>query len=65
MAKDQKPFEESSRFAKQSMDQARGAVDAYFDALRSMVLSYPTGGTELGEKFKSYAEKNVATTTTM
>jgi hypothetical protein len=62
MAKDQKPVEELSGIAEQTMEQARGSVDVYFDILKRMVSSYPTGGTELGEKLKSYAEKNVATT---
>jgi hypothetical protein len=62
MAKDQKPVEELSGIAKQSMDQARGAVDVYFDALEHLVSAYPTGGTAVGEKLKSYAEKDVATT---
>jgi hypothetical protein len=30
MAKDQKPAEELSGFAKQTMEQARSAVDTYF-----------------------------------
>ena len=61
MAKDQKP-EELSGIAKQSIEQARGAVDIYFDTLKRAVSSYPTGGTEFGEKLKSHAERNVSTT---
>ena len=38
------------------------AVDIYFDYLKKTISSTPSGGTELGEKLKSYAEKNVATT---
>jgi hypothetical protein len=44
------------------MEQARGAVDVYFDYLKKAISSAPSGGTELGEKLKSYAEKNVSTT---
>ena len=62
MAKDQKPVEELSGFAKQYIEQARGAMDIYFDTLKKAVSSYPTGGTEFGEKLKSYAERNVSTT---
>jgi hypothetical protein len=62
MAKDQKPAEDLSGIAKQSIEQARGAVDIYFDMLKKAVSSYPTGGTEFGEKLKGYAERNVSTT---
>jgi hypothetical protein len=62
MAKDQKPAEELSGIVKQSIEQARGAVDIYFDTFKKTVSSYPTGGTEFGERLKSYAERNVSTT---
>ena len=58
MAKDQKPVEELSGIA----EQARGAVDVYFDYLKEAISSIPSAGTELGEKLMSYAEKNVTTT---
>jgi hypothetical protein len=50
------------RNPKQTMEQARGAVDVYFDYLKKAISSTPSGGTELGEMLKSYAEKNVITT---
>jgi len=62
MAKDQKSPEELSGFAKQTMEQARGAVDTYFDYVRKAISSTPSGGTEFGEKLKSCAEANLATT---
>ena len=62
MAKDRKPAEELSAFANQGMAQARNAVDTYFDYLKTAVSSTPSGGTEFGEKLKSYAEANLATT---
>jgi hypothetical protein len=62
MAKDQKPVEELSGMAKQTIEQARSAVDIYFDTLKRAVSSCPAGGTEFGEKLKSYAERNVVTT---
>jgi hypothetical protein len=62
MAKDRKPAEELSGLAEQTMEQARTAVDTYFDYLKKAISSTPSGGTELGEKLKSYAEKNVSTT---
>ncbi len=62
MAKDQKPAEELSGIAKQTMEQARAAVDTYFDFLKKTVSATPSGGTEFGEKLKSYTEANLATT---
>jgi hypothetical protein len=62
MAKDQRPIEEMSGFATQTMEQARNAVDIYFDYLKRAVSSAPSGGTEYGEKLKSCAEANLATT---
>jgi len=62
MAKDRKPAEELSAFANQGMEQARNAVDTYFDYLKRAISSTPSGGTEFGEKLKSYAEANLATT---
>ena len=62
MAKDRKPAEELSAFANQGMEQARNAVDTYFDYLKRTVSSTPSGGTDFGEKLKSCAEANLATT---
>ena len=62
MAKDRKPAEELSAFANQGMEQARNAVDTYFDYLKRAISSTPSGGTEFGEKLKSYAEANLSTT---
>jgi hypothetical protein len=62
MAKDRKPAEELSGLAEKTMEQARTAVDTYFDYLKKSISSTPSGGTEFGEKLKSYAEANVATT---
>jgi hypothetical protein len=41
-------------------EQARGAIDSYFDFLHKGIVSIPTGGTPFGEKLKSYSEKNIA-----
>jgi hypothetical protein len=41
------------------MAQTRGALDTYFGFIQKAISSYPSGGTELGEMLKSYAEKNV------
>jgi hypothetical protein len=62
MAKDRNPVEEMSGFATQTMEQARNALDIYFDYLKRAVSSAPSGGTEYGEKLKSCAEANLTTT---
>ncbi len=62
MAKDRKPADELTGLVEQTMEQARAAVDTYFDFLKKAVSSTPSGGTEFGEKLKSYAEANLATT---
>jgi hypothetical protein len=71
MAKDTKPFEDFSanaeravqqteRAARQTVEQARGALDHYFDFMQKAVSSFPSGGTEFGEKLKSYTEENIS-----
>jgi hypothetical protein len=42
--------------------QALGAADTYFDFLNKTISSFPSGGTEFGEKLKTFAEKNIAAT---
>jgi hypothetical protein len=44
------------------MAPAYWAMDYYFDNLKRIVSSAPSGGTELGEKIKNYAEKNLSAT---
>src|SRR5271154_7619475 len=53
---------QAKRAVEQTKEQVLGAVDNYFNFLQKTISSYPTGGTELGEKIKSYAEKNIAAT---
>jgi hypothetical protein len=60
MAKDAKPFEGLNANAKQTMATAYWAMDYYFDNLRKIVSSAPSGGTDFGEKLKGYAEENIA-----
>jgi hypothetical protein len=66
MEKDPKSLEKLNEQAKQAIDQTKeqvlGAVDNYFNFLQKTVSSYPSGGTEFGEKLKSYAAKNIAAT---
>jgi hypothetical protein len=65
MAKDTKPLEEwnanAQRTLEQTMEHTRGVLGQYFKFLEQTLSSYPSGGTEFGEKLKSYAEKNIAT----
>ncbi len=66
MAKDRNPLEDLNSQTMHAVDQTKqqvlGAVDNYFNFLQQTVSSFPSGGTDLGEKLKSYAEKNVAAT---
>jgi hypothetical protein len=41
-------------------DEVRGSVDKYFDFLQKTISSYRLEGTEIGEKVKAGAEKNIA-----
>jgi hypothetical protein len=59
MAKDQRPGEEFSAMAEQTKEQALAAADNYFGFLKKTISSYPSGGTEFGDSFKSYAERNI------
>ena len=66
MAKDPKPlselYEKATDSVEQTKEQVLGAVDQYFKFLLQTISSYPSGGTDLGENLKSYAEKNIAAT---
>ena len=61
MARERKPMEDLNAQAKQAVEetkeQALGAADTYFDFLYKTVASFPSGGTDFGEKLKGYAEK--------
>jgi hypothetical protein len=64
MANDPRPMEGLNAGANQAVEQIKQqvlvAVDAYFNLLRKTISSYPSGGTDAGEKLKCYTEKNVA-----
>jgi hypothetical protein len=66
MASDQKPQPnfntEGQLGAEQMREQTRNAIDTYFGYLRQSVASVPSGGTDVGEKIKSYAEQNITAT---
>ena len=53
---------EAQRIVEQTMEQARSAVDNYFTFVQKIISSYASGGTELGEKLKCSARKNLAVT---
>jgi len=53
---------DAQRAVEKTMEQARWAVDSYFIFVQKIISSYPSGGTELGEKLKSCAEKNITAT---
>jgi hypothetical protein len=59
MAKDQKPADQMEAFSKDAMAHAHQAVDTYFDFLKKSVSSFPSGGTELGEKLKDQSVRNI------
>ncbi len=61
MAEDQKQ-QEKGRRAEQPTAPAHWSMDYYFDYLKTIVSSAPSGGTEFGEKIKSYVEKNLSAT---
>jgi hypothetical protein len=65
MAKDTNPLEDwnanAQRTLEQTMEHTRGVLGQYFKFLEQTLSSYPSGGTEFGEKLKGYAEKNIAT----
>lgn len=64
MTSDQKPqpnFNTEGQLGAERMrDQTQNAIDTYFGYLRQSVASMPSGGTDVGEKIKSYAEQNIA-----
>jgi hypothetical protein len=43
----------------QIREEVRRSMDKYFDSLQKTISSYPLGGTELGDKVKDTAQKNI------
>jgi hypothetical protein len=66
MANDPEPLEDLNARAKQAVEhgkeQVLEAMNTYFNFLQKTISSYPSGGTDVGEKLKNYAEKNIAAT---
>jgi hypothetical protein len=48
------------RLVDKTVAQTRGAADDYFNFVQKAFSFYPTGGTELAEKMKSYTEQNIS-----
>jgi hypothetical protein len=46
--------------AKEALEQAHQALDAYFELLKKSVSSFPSGGTELGENLKDQGVENIS-----
>lgn len=44
---------------KQALEQAHLALDAYFEFLKKSVSSFPSGGTELGEKLRDQGVEHI------
>ena len=61
MAKDEKSSEDLSTTASQTMKQASGAMENYFDFFKKSMSASPWAGTELNKKVADYAQQNVAT----
>jgi hypothetical protein len=53
---------EVNTIGKQTTARAYSAMDYYFDHLKESVASATSGGTEIGEKVKAYAEQNISAT---
>jgi hypothetical protein len=66
MANDNTPQDvlnaQMQRGSDQMRQQFRGAIDSYFGFLRQSAASMPGGGSELTDKMKTFAEKNIAAT---
>ena len=61
MAKDEKPSENLSAMAGQTMEQARGAMENYLNFFQKSMSASPWAGAELNKKVADYAQQNVAT----
>ena len=65
MAKDPSPLQNLDVGVKQAIEQtvrqAQGAMDNYFNVLQQTMSATPWGKTDFGEKLKSFTEQNIAT----
>ena len=58
MAEKGDPFEVHP-IVKQAIQQSTVGMEQYFEFLKKNLASFPTGGTELGEKLKQYTDRNL------
>ena len=58
MAEKGDPFEVHPA-VKQAIQQSTVGMEQYFEFLKKNLASFPTGGTELGEKLKQYTDRNL------
>jgi phasin family protein len=61
MAKNEKPSEDLSTVAGETMKQARGAMENYLDFFQKNISASPWAGTELTKKVADYAQQNIGT----
>ena len=61
MAKNEKPSEDLSTVAGQTIEQARGAMENYLDFFQKNMSASPWAGAFLNKKVTDYAQQNVAT----
>lgn len=63
MSKSKTPFEVPANITamiEQNLEQTRGAVNSYLQFIQQGISASPWGGTELNNKVRTYAERNVA-----
>lgn len=64
MADDSKSLEDLKANVQQALgkaaEQTRGALNSYFDFVQRAISSLPAGGSDLGEKLKTYTDKNIS-----
>jgi hypothetical protein len=64
VADDSKSLEDLKANVQQALEktaeQTRGALNSYFDFIQRAISSHPAGGSDLGEKLKTYTDKNIS-----
>ena len=63
MARERKPMEDLNAQAKQAVEETKeealGAADTYFDFLKKSISAFPSGGTEIGDRWKEQSLLNL------
>ena len=60
MAEDPQPLGDLKANVERALEQTRGVLNTYFNFIQRAISSYPSSGTELGEKLKTYTKENIA-----